>query len=164
MSVPDHHGGAANVRVFAVPPPRYTEIAEKLVAAMRDANLDAILALLHPSIEVFEAGSLPYGGTWRGHGGFATLLGQLLRLGGLSIGTAKIHEISNGVIMELAISFTSQKDGEVFHTSVVEIDRFDGSLVREIDIFYKVTAALNDYASRQLQPEPGGAGALDPNA
>jgi hypothetical protein len=164
MSRNDRCDTAASVHVSDGVSPPYAEIAEKLVAAMRGANLEAILALLHPSIEVFEAVSLPYGGTWHGHDGFTTLLEQLLKLGGLSIGTAKIHEIDHGVIMELPIIFTSQKDGEVLHTSVVEIDRFDGSLVREIDIFYKDTAAINDYASRQLQLGSGGTGSLDAHA
>jgi len=150
MSFHDRRATAAPVHASDASPP-YAEIAGKLVTAMRDANLEAILALLHPSVEVFEPASLPYGGTWRGHDGFTTLLEQLLKLGRLSIGTGKIHEIDNGVIMELPIAFTSQQDGEVFHTSAVEIDRFEGSLVREIDIFYKDTAALNDYVSRQLQ-------------
>lgn len=129
-----------------------TAIGEGLVAGIRVGDLQAVLTLLHPDVETFEPVSLPYGGTWRGRDGFAALLEQLMGLGAVSIGDARIHEIDEGLIMEMQISFTSHEDGEVFSTSVVEIDRLQDGLVREIDIYYKDVAAANAFFARQSRP------------
>ena len=124
-------------------------IGEGLIAGMRARDLEAVLALMHPEIEVFEPESLPYGGTWTGRDGFGALLEKIFGLADLSIGEARIHEIDDGVIMEMEISFTSHKDGEAFRTSAVEIDRLRDGLVREIHIYYKDVAATNAFFDRQ---------------
>ena len=124
-------------------------VGEALIAGMRERDLEALLALMHPELETFEPESLPYGGTWKGREGFAALLEKLMGLAELSIQDAQIHEIDEGVMMEIEFSFTSHKDGEVFRTSAVEIDRLEDGLVREIDIYYKDVAAANEFFARQ---------------
>ena len=126
-----------------------TAVGEALITAMRERDIEALLALMHPELEVFEPESLPYGGTWNGREGFAALLEKLFGLAELSLDGWKIHETDDGVIMEFEISFTSHKDGEVFRTSAVEVDRLKDGLVREIDIFYKDVAAANEFFARQ---------------
>jgi uncharacterized protein len=125
------------------------EIGEALIAALQEKDLEALMAQMHPELEVFEPESLPYGGTWKGPEGFGELLEKLLALGDLSIQDATIHEIDDGVLMEIDFSFTSHKDGEVFRTSAIEIDRLKDGLVREIDIYYKDVAAANEFFARQ---------------
>jgi ketosteroid isomerase-like protein len=125
-------------------------IGEGLIAGMRAGDLEAVLGLMHPDLEVFEPESLPYGGTWTGKDGFTALLQKLLGLAALAIDDARIHATGDGVIMEMQISFTSHKDGEVFRTSAVEIDRLKDGLVHEIDVYYKDVAATNDFFARQL--------------
>lgn len=126
-----------------------TAIGERLVAGVRAMDLAAVLDQMHPEVEVYEPESLPYGGAWKGRDGFAALLQKLVGLAALSIEDAKIHETGEGLIMEMQISFTSRKDGEVFRTSAVEIDRLEDGLVREINVYYKDVAATNDFFARQ---------------
>jgi uncharacterized protein len=126
-----------------------TAIGEGLIAAIQAKDLEGLLRLMHPQLEVFEPESLPYGGTWTGHAGFATLLQKIMELADLSLDRWKIHEIDEGLIMEFELSFTSHKDGEVFRTSAVEIDRLEGGLVRQIDVFYKDVTATTAFFARQ---------------
>ena len=125
-------------------------IGEGLIAGVKARDLESVLALMHPEVEVFEPASLPYGGTWKGRDGFAELLQKIMGLADLSIGDdPKIHETSDGLIMEMQVTFTSHKDGEAFATSAVEVDRLRDGLVREIDVFYKDVAAINEFFARQ---------------
>jgi len=124
-------------------------IGEGLIAGMREKDIEAVLALMHPELVVIEPESLPYGGTWNGREGFAELLERLMSFGELSIHESKIHETDDGLVMEFEISFTSHKDGEVFRTTAVEVDRVEDGLVKEIDIFYKDVAATNEFFARQ---------------
>ena len=125
------------------------EIGETLIAAMREKDLEALMSLMHPELQVFEPEYLPYGGTWNGPDGFGQLLEKLMGLADLSLDTWKIHEIEDGVMMEIDFSLTSHRDGEIFRTSAIEIDRLEGALVREIDIYYKDVAATNEFFDRQ---------------
>ena len=124
-------------------------VGEGLIAGMREKDIEAVLALMHPELLVIEPESLPYGGTWNGREGFAELLEKLMGFGELGIESYKIHETEDGLVMEFEISFTSHKDGEVFRTTAVEVDRLEDGLVKEIDIFYKDVAAANEFFARQ---------------
>lgn len=128
----------------------YLQIGQKLVAAMNAGDMETILAQMHPSVEVIEAESVPHAGTWRGRDGFIALFEQLFKIADLSIASVKIHEIDNGIVMEMTVNFTSHKDGEVLRMPLIEVDRFEGDLVRKIEVYYQDTAALNDFAARQV--------------
>jgi len=122
-----------------------TAIGNAMVAASQAGDLEAVLALHHPNLEIFEATSLPYGGVWNGLQGFRDLLAAIGELADLAITGHTVHETATGMVLVMELRFTSRKTGKVFDTSIAEVDRLEDGKVREIDVFYKDTKALVDF-------------------
>jgi uncharacterized protein len=114
-----------------------TDVGSAAIAAMRSGDIDALLAVFHPEVEIHEPESMPYGGTWTGHDGFTALLNRIAGLAEMTITAHVAHPTVDGVILAMNVSFKSNATGEVFHTRVIEVDRIEDGMLREIDVFYK---------------------------
>src|SRR5262245_37132976 len=119
------------------------EIGEAVIAAVKSKEFESLIPMVHQEVEVFEPDGLPYSGTWSGPEGLGKLLETLMSPGDLTIENYKVHPTEDGLIMEVDLVWTSSKDGEVFRTPVVEIERLQDGLIREIDMYYKDVAGVS---------------------
>lgn len=53
------------------------DVIQRLYAAFWNRDMDAMLALLSPDIEVHQSSELPWGGEYKGHEGFKKFIKQL---------------------------------------------------------------------------------------
>lgn len=123
-------------------------IGHMIIAAMQAGDLDGVLALIHPDIEVHEPESLPYGGTWRGRDGFTDLITTIMGIAEMGITAHTAHETADGVILAMDVSFTSRNTGDVLRTRVVEVDRVEDGMLRDVDVFYKDVKATVEFFER----------------
>jgi uncharacterized protein len=63
---------------------RTRDLMTRLYTAALDGDIAAMPELLHPDVEIEEAASLPFGGTYGGHDGLLALFGTIGRLLDLS--------------------------------------------------------------------------------
>jgi nucleoside-diphosphate-sugar epimerase/ketosteroid isomerase-like protein len=91
-----------------------------------------------------EAESLPWGGAWRGPGGFARLTREIDTLAELSVRDYDIVVAGEVVELRLDALFTSRASGRRLPMDVVEHYRVRDGRIHGADAFYRDTQAVND--------------------
>ena len=120
----------------------YRHLIDRMTAEMKAGNLEGVLAQLHPDVVVHEAASLPYGGTWTGHEGFADLITKIMSLAELKILDHTGYETADRLIAHMTLGLRCHATGDVLTTDVVEIYRVADGLISDIDVYYKDVHAL----------------------
>jgi ketosteroid isomerase-like protein len=121
------HDGVATVREFVQ--------AGDRTAALGMVDEDAVWR---------EAESLPWGGEWRGPGGFARLTREIDALAELSVRDYDIVVAGEVVELQLDAVFTSRASGRRLPMDVVEHYRVRDGRILGADAFYRDTQAVND--------------------
>jgi ketosteroid isomerase-like protein len=128
------------------------ERVREFFAAAAAANDDAMLAILHPSLRVVEAESLPYGGVMEGRDNFKEFTKRVFKTWkNTRIITEELIEDGNKVVVVATMSGESKTSGTHFTMPIAEIWTFDSDgLVTEIKPFYFDTKKLVDIYNGDL--------------
>lgn len=117
---------------------------QRFVQAMTDQDIALARSLLHDDFVVYEAGGLPYSGTYHGADGFFNdLYGEIMKLTDLTpLGEMDFLQSGNTVAAYFRLRFTSRATGEKFDTGMVEAYKVHGDKIAELDVFYKDPAGV----------------------
>jgi uncharacterized protein len=119
--------------------------AEERYVASGGSDFAAVAAVIHPDIVVWSAGSLPYGGEWRGAEQFERFLEAFSAAWEeLEVQDPKFVEVDDdAVIVLLTMKAKARKTGERLHAPLCQINRFRDGLLAEVRPFYWDTAETN---------------------
>ena len=85
------------------------ETVELFFRSMTDMDLEAVLSVLHPDIEIIEPDSLPYGGRHKGIGAFQRdLLAVMLAKADLAIETTRVLDAGEAIVGHISATLTSR--------------------------------------------------------
>tara|TARA_B110000977_G_C10847985_1_gene404675 strand:+ start:71 stop:475 length:405 start_codon:yes stop_codon:yes gene_type:complete len=128
------------------------ERVREFFTAAAAANDDAMLAILHPSLRVVEAESLPYGGVMEGRDNFKEFTKSVFKTWkNTRIITEELIEDGNKVVVVATMSGESKTSETHFTMPIAEIWTFDSDgLVTEIKPFYFDTKKLVDIYNGDL--------------
>ena len=128
------------------------ERVREFFTAAAAANDDAMLAILHPSLRVVEAESLPYGGVTEGRDNFKEFTKSVFKTWkNTRIITEELIEDGNKVVVVATMSGESKTSETHFTMPIAEIWTFDSDgLVTEIKPFYFDTKKLVDIYNGDL--------------
>ena len=128
------------------------ERVREFFAAAAAANDNAMLAILHPSLRVVEAESLPYGGIMEGRENFKEFTKRVFKTWkNTRIITEELIEDGNKVVVVATMSGESKTSETHFTMPIAEIWTFDSDgLVTEIKPFYFDTKKLVDIYNGDL--------------
>ncbi len=119
-------------------------------AAQRDISV--MQKELHPDVVVHVPDSLPHGGIWRGHDGFARLFDAVTahwEVFEVVYDDAKWHRIDDRrVLTEGRLRAVLRAGGLQVNMPVVSLFTFTPQGMSHLDHFYKDTAALVETGSR----------------
>jgi ketosteroid isomerase-like protein len=115
-------------------------------AATAERDIAVMLAELDPDVVVHVPDSLPHGGTWVGHAGFAALFNVVTEHWEkfeVVYDDAKWHQIDDSrVLTHGRLSGVLRANGLVVDMPVVSIFTFTSRGLSRLDHFYKDTAAI----------------------
>jgi hypothetical protein len=110
---------------------------------------DSLIPFFTDNVELYEAETLPWGGTWKGREGF---LGEALAFiavfgpdYSITVQSDRFWEATDTVFHEFVIDLTHSETGRTYRWSGMERYLFDGDRCSELDVFYKDTAGLLDF-------------------
>lgn len=124
----------------------YTAEAEYFAAGgPGEADFSGMAAQLAPDIVMYQAPSLPYGGTWRGHAGMERFMAAMSESwSGLTF--LERHEAVDGgtIAVHHRCVFRARATGRDLETSVLQWIKVRDDLVTEFRPYYLDTAAVLD--------------------
>jgi ketosteroid isomerase-like protein len=117
---------------------------ERFIAALSAGDFDTIGGMLDPDFVVQEADGLPYAGSYRGLEGWRALSKAVITTwSGFKLHPLEfLGETEETFVVRFAISGRSRKTGTPFESTVMELWRFRGPLLREIIPYYWDTHLL----------------------
>ena len=122
------------------------ETVELFFRSMTDMDLEAVLSVLHPDIEIIEPDSLPYGGRHKGIGAFQRdLLAVMLAKADLAIETTRVLDAGEAIVGHISATLTSRATGEKLPVEFVEIYEVVDGRIRHVDVYPKDTKRLADF-------------------
>lgn len=126
---------------------------EYVQADAADRDIAVMLKELHPDVVVHVPDSLPHGGTWRGHDGFARLFDAVTEhwaVFEVVYDDAKWHPLDDQrVLTEGRLRAVLRKSGLQVNMPVVSLFTFTPQGMSHLDHFYKDTAALVSAGTRR---------------
>jgi ketosteroid isomerase-like protein len=112
-------------------------IIDAFYAAIRAGDAAAQEALLHEDIEIHEADALPYGGSYKGLGGFRLMSRLLFECWkGLDYRVGEIAAGPDYAFVVLYLSAMGHKTGKAFSFTCIEFWRFQDGKIRSISPHY----------------------------
>lgn len=134
------------------------EYNEHLLASVSDfieggekvkAYPGSLVPFFTDDVELYEAATLPWGGTWKGRDGFlGEALAFIAEFGSdysFTVQSDRFWEATDTVFHEFVIDLTHNETGKMYRWSGLERYLFDGDRCSELDVFYKDTAGLLDF-------------------
>ncbi|MCS6986023.1 MAG: nuclear transport factor 2 family protein [Sphingomonadaceae bacterium] len=115
----------------------------EVYARARARDWAGVEALSHPTLEIHEAASLPFGGVWTGRDAFRRLAEAVF--GTWAEAQVEVLDLAGGstwAVMVLRFTMTSKRTGRRFTQTVCEAGRFEDGLLRELRIHYFDTAEV----------------------
>ncbi|MEM1052030.1 MAG: nuclear transport factor 2 family protein [Pseudomonadota bacterium] len=112
-------------------------ILGEVYSAAREGRWDDLAARVTDDFTIYEAGSLPYGGTWTGRNAFQRLYPAVM--GTWDNPQAETLEIAGGdewVLSAIRLTMTSKRTGRRFSQTVCEAGTFEGDKLKELRIHY----------------------------
>jgi hypothetical protein len=122
----------------------HREFCERFVASMSTGDFAALAPMLAGNFVVHEAQGLPYAGDYHGIEGWRRLCQAVVASwAGFRVEPLELlGETADTFVVRFAISGRSRKTGTPFESTVLELWRFEGSLLREITPYYWDTHLL----------------------
>lgn len=120
------------------------ELITTFMERFNQGDAAGMCALFAPDGIVHEADSLMWGGDWTGPEGFAELLSKMNGPTAINVEQCSIYDCGDFVAMKMLVSFTSRASGRQLRMPVVEFYSVVGGLIREVEVLYQDTAAVND--------------------
>ena len=126
------------------------DVARRVFAAVEARDLEALLDCYDTDVEIVEAASLPYGGTYTGRDAFlGDLLQQMLAAFELGLEDARTIDGGDAVVGQMTCVFTSRKTGKALRMPYVEVYGFEDGLIRTVDVYPKDTSAMVEFMERE---------------
>jgi uncharacterized protein len=115
----------------------------KFMQAMVEERFDDARSLLHDDVVVYEAGSVPYSGEYRGPQSFFELFAKMNEDLELTPDPA-VRYLRDGdtVALRYRLKFTARASGRSMAMSLVEIYTVRDGLIVELDVYYKDPSAV----------------------
>ncbi|MFO7550720.1 MAG: nuclear transport factor 2 family protein [Haliea sp.] len=122
------------------------------LSAARKGDMATVASLLHPEVQIIEAGSLPFGGVVSGVEGFNTLVRRVFTTFANTAVTIDEYIADGDTVVVLAtMSGQSKASGEAFSMPICEIWRLRDGLITEIRPFYHDTQKINALAAGAVE-------------
>jgi uncharacterized protein len=118
------------------------QLVEKLYRSVQIGDVEGVFSCLHPEVQVHEASSLPYGGTFRGLAGVKVLLATISPIFEETVLDVDLIDDGSRVVARLKMKFKSHLTHRSVTMPVVEFFEFTDGLLSFIDIFPKDTKAI----------------------
>lgn len=121
-------------------------IVRKLIDAVSAGDIDGMLSLLAPDLEVVEPASLPYGGVHRGVEDFCkNVLEVMLSKAEMGATNHRLFSSGDTVVVSMLSSVTSRRTGNVLQMPYLELYTVKEGLVTRIDAYPQDTKKLVDF-------------------
>lgn len=117
---------------------------QRALDAFADGDMGVAAAVFHPDVQVNEATSLPFGGNHVGAEAFFQMLALLGEAYTVEVSEQHLTSAAEEVILRMQMTFTSRATGRSTVLSGIEVYRFTGGLISDIDVYYKDTKAMVD--------------------
>ncbi len=117
---------------------------QHVLDAFAAGKMDEVKIWFADDLVVHEAPSLPYGDTHYGLSAFTSMLTALADNYDVVVNAHTLASSEDGVVLHQDMTFTSKKIGRSASLPGVEIWRFAGDKISDIDIYYKDTKAMVD--------------------
>lgn len=121
-------------------------VVRSLIDAVSAGNIEGMLALLAPDLEVVEPASLPYGGVHKGVEAFCKDVIEVM-LGKSEMGASNHRFFSAGdtVVVSMLSSVTSRRTGKVFEMPYLELYTVKDGLITHIEAYPQDTKQLVEF-------------------
>jgi ketosteroid isomerase-like protein len=125
-------------------PSAQLETVEAMYRAVQEGDIDGALARMHPDIVVHEADSIPfYGGVHNGKDAFRRdLVGPMFDNYDIEIHQVTARDAGDVVAVFIDMTFTSKATSKSIRMPIVEVSTLADGLIRNMDIYYKDSAAM----------------------
>lgn len=117
-------------------------LVRRLHAAFATRDLDMFLDLLHPDVELFQSGALPWGGAYRGRAGAARFIRALLAHVDPHLVLGSVVHAGDAVIETGRTRGTALATGRTFDVAEVRVLRIRAGLVVRFEAFVDADAFL----------------------
>ena len=119
------------------------DVVRDFLSAARQGDRASMADLLHPQVEIHEAGSLPFAGVHRGLEGFQALTRQVFtRFIGTQVSIERLFAQGDTVVVEMRLSGRCKRSGDPFEMPVLELWDLEDARIRRITPFYYDTAKM----------------------
>ena len=117
------------------------DVVSDFLSAARQGDRASMAELLHPQVEIHEAGSLPFAGVHRGLEGFQALTRQVFAsFTGTQVSVERLFAQGDTVVVEMRLSGRCKRSGKPFEMPVLELWDLQEARIRRITPFYYDTA------------------------
>ncbi|GAB4478018.1 MAG: hypothetical protein OHK0018_09000 [Erythrobacter tepidarius] len=109
----------------------------KVYATAATRDWDAVEALIHPDFVLYEAGSLPFGGEWRGRDALQRCAAAMYATWADT--RLEMLDCTGGetwAVMVIRLTMHPKDGSEPFTQTICEAGTFEGGLLRELRIHY----------------------------
>lgn len=113
-------------------------VARRLYAGFAARDMTAIGAMLHPEVRVYQAGDLPWAGTYSGHEGAAAFLHALLAHVDSRVEIGELFAAGDAVVQVGRTRGRALVTGRPFDASEVHVLRVRDGLVTRFEAFVDV--------------------------
>jgi ketosteroid isomerase-like protein len=118
-------------------------VVRRFLDGVMGGGLDEAARCLHDEFVLQAPSELPYGGEYRGPGGFAAYLQGLLAVAVPErIGPPEVRDAGDCVLLRAESRFTSPTSGRSVDTVVAELYFVREGKIAALDIFYKDPGAI----------------------
>ena len=118
-------------------------VVRDFLSAARQGDRARMADLLHPQVEIHEAGSLPFAGVHRGLEGFQALTRQVFtRFIDTQVSIERLFAQGDTVVVEMRLSGRCKRSGDPFEMPVLELWDLEDARIRRITPFYYDTAKM----------------------
>ena len=118
------------------------DVARAFWDSVRAGDLDGAFSVLHPDVTLREAEGLPYGGTYRGRDGVASLAEKTFAVFEQEFREIEFIDGGDRVVARLDLVWTARATGKSFEVPIVDVYQFRDGLISDLDVYYKDSKAV----------------------
>jgi ketosteroid isomerase-like protein len=118
------------------------ESLASFLTTVQAGDFAAAAGYFSPEVVTHEPDGIITGGEHAGFAGWASMMTRFGQAYDLKVSSFEILESGDRAILMMAPAFTARATGRSAVIPVVEVYRFAGGLIADIDVFYKDPAAL----------------------
>ena len=118
------------------------DVVRDFLSAARQGDRASMADLLHPQVEIHEAGSLPFAGVHRGLKGFQALTRVFTRFIDTQVSIERLFAQGDTRVVEMRLSGQCKRSGGPFEMPVLELWDLEDARIRRITPFHYDTAKM----------------------